>query len=83
MSDLFKPCPFCGETTLTIRNFSKHHTTYGVWRVVCSCDAIGPWSASQAGAVDRWNARREVPEGVGEGISPDEPTANDAPPATE
>ncbi|WP_320728249.1 Lar family restriction alleviation protein [Enterobacter ludwigii] len=47
-----KPCPFCGCSSVTVKDIS------GYFRVKCDgCEARSGYEASKASALIRWNRR--------------------------
>jgi len=62
-----RPCPFCGETNAIPRN--PHE--FAFWIICESCDARGPFAASEEVALIRWNRRRTKPlsQGVDTGCN--------------
>ena len=67
MSELLKPCPFCGgEAALAIDEFTDNENScigeiYSVQ--CCNCIACTKWDASSDNAIAAWN--RRVNDGAG------------------
>jgi len=57
MSEMLKPCPFCGGIPTLEEKDSTHYYRY---RVFCkNCDASQAWEHTERIAVSQWNTRHE------------------------
>jgi hypothetical protein len=58
--DLYKSCPFCGESVRDVTYYDMRYKSH-YWRIVSSCGIATDWYSDREYLLNIWNRRPELP----------------------